>query len=128
MPKQDGRYYIGKRGEEAAAGLLKENGYKILARNYKSRLGEIDIIALDKGTFCFVEVKAREGVACGYPQEAVSKFKQRQVSKTALYFLKEKGFLNKKARFDVVSVIYEGGLPQLSLIKDAFELDSQFTY
>lgn len=119
---------LGKRGEELAAGLLKENGYKILVRNYKTKLGEIDIVASEKDTICFIEVKARQSDRFGLPSEAISGSKQRQISKAALMFLKEKNLLDKKARFDVISVIYSNDKPQLELIKNAFELSSDFGY
>lgn len=126
MSKQN--LYLGKSGEEAATNFLKENGYKILVRNYKTKLGEVDIIALDKDTLCFIEVKTRYSLKFGSPLEAVSKFKQRQISKAALKFLKENNLLNKRARFDVVSVIYSDEVPKLDLVKNAFELDSSFIY
>lgn len=122
------RLQLGKQGEDLAVVFLKKNGYKILARNYKTKLGEIDIIALDKGTLCFVEVKTRNSDRFGAPAEAVSSFKQRQISKAALCYLKEKKLLERKARFDVVSVVYSNEKPQLELIKDAFELDPNYTY
>ncbi len=117
---------LGKYGEELAVSLLKEQGYKIIARNYKSQFGEIDIIARDKETICFVEVKTRRSERFGLPQEAVSSFKQRQIAKCALVFLKERGLLDKKARFDVVSINYSQNNPQTDLLKDAFELDAHF--
>ncbi len=125
-PKQN--LYFGKSGEEAAAALLKENGYKILARNYKSKLGEIDIVAQEKDTICFIEVKTRHTDKFGLPQEAVLGRKQRQISKAAINFLKENKLLDKKARFDVVSIICPQDNPELDLIKNAFELDARFTY
>jgi len=124
VSKQD----LGKKGEEAAVGLLKDNGYKIMLKNYKTKLGEIDIIASDKDTICFIEVKTRQSDRFGLPAEAVSESKQRQISKLALTFLKEKNFLDKKARFDVVSILYSQDRPQLGLIKNAFELNSDFVY
>jgi len=114
-------------GEAAAADFLKARGYKIIEQNYRTSLGEIDIIARDKDTYCFVEVKTRRTEEFGLPQEAVSKFKQRQISKTALLFLKENLLLDKSARFDVVSIMYAKEPPQISLIKDAFDLDESFT-
>lgn len=126
MSKQ--HLYFGKSGEEAAVSLLKDNGYKILLKNYKSKLGEIDIIARDKDTVCFVEVKTRHTDRFGLPQEAISRSKQRQISKAALLYLKENNLLDRKARFDVVSVVYSGDVPKLDLLKDAFELDESFTY
>ena len=120
------RLRLGKCGEEIAVDFLKEQGYEIIARNYKSRFGEIDIIARDKDTLCFVEVKTRHSKEFGSPEEAVTAFKQRQIAKSALAFLKERALLNKKARFDVVSINYSKDTPQKNLIKDAFELDAHF--
>lgn len=123
------RLYIGKAGEEAAASFLRRSGYKILATNYKNKLGEIDIIACDRDTYVFIEVKTRYSDRFGSPLEAVSYAKQRQISKAAVSFLKENNLLDKRARFDVVSVKYsKGAKEELYLIKDAFELDSRFTY
>lgn len=124
MSKQN--IYLGKRGEGATADFLKENGYKILKANYKTKLGEVDIIAYDKDTLCFIEVKTRDSLRFGSPQEAVSHFKQRQISKVALQFLKSNNLLNKKARFDVVSVIYAEDKPAFDLIKNAFELEERY--
>ncbi len=126
MSKQN--FQFGKSGEEIALGLLKKSGYKILARNYRTRLGEIDIVACDKDTICFIEVKSRHSDKFGSPQEAVLKSKQRQISKAALVFLKEKNLLDRKARFDVVSVLSADEAPKLELIRNAFELDGGFTY
>ena len=119
---------IGKSGEELACELLKKNGYKILVRNYKTKIGEIDIVACDKDTICFIEVKTRYSDKYGLPQEAVLNSKQRQIAKAALIFLKENNLLDKKARFDVVSIIYLKERPKFDLIKNAFELDTSFTY
>jgi len=119
---------LGKRGELAAADFLKHNGYKVIFRNYKSRLGEIDIIAKDGDTVCFIEVKARSSEKFGLPQEALSPFKQRQIGKVALWFLKQNNLLDKKARFDVVSLVYLGQSPKIVLFKNAFDLDQSFTY
>lgn len=118
---------LGRKGEEAAAKFLQENKYKILTRNYKTKLGEIDIIAQDKDTLIFIEVKARHTDRFGLPCEAVSRPKQRQISKAALSFLKENNLLNKKARFDVVSVLYSpDGATRIDLTKNAFELDERY--
>lgn len=122
------RIHLGKKGEEAAVDLLKEQGYKILKRNYRTKLGEIDIVACDRDMVCFIEVKTRHSDRFGLPSDAIFKSKQRQIAKCALVFLKENNLLDKKARFDVVSVIYSEGAPKLDLIKNAFELDERFTY
>jgi putative endonuclease len=120
--------FFGKSGEKIAVNFLKENGYKILSQNYKTKLGEVDIVAKDKDTFCFVEVKTRRSDKFGMPQEAVNFAKKRQISKAALNFLKTNSLLDKKARFDVVSVIYSEDKPKVDLIKDAFELDERYIY
>jgi len=122
------RIELGRAGEETAADFLRNNGYRILFLNYKTKLGEIDIIAKDKDVICFIEVKTRVTDKFGLPQEAVSPAKQRQIGKAALVFLKEKKLLDKKARFDVVSVIYAQGRSKIDLIQNAFELDKSFTY
>lgn len=127
MPVSCKNLNLGKTGEEEAADFLKENGYKIIARNYKTRLGEIDIIAYDEDTVCFVEVKTRNSERFGLPQEAVSRIKQRQIAKAALCFIKEKDLFNRKARFDVVSISYAQIPPKINLIKNAFELSESFT-
>lgn len=118
---------LGKVAEESAAKFLEKSGYRILKRNYRTRFAELDIIAKERGVICFVEVKARRTDRFGLPQEAVSRLKQLQISKAALAFLKENKLLEHKARFDVVSVSYCGNDARFNLIKDAFELDAQFT-
>ena len=122
------RITLGNKGEKLAADLLQDSGYRILYRNYKTKLGEIDIIAKDKDTICFIEVKTRSSDRFGCGSEAVLKTKQRQIAKVALNFLKDKRFLDKKARFDVVSLDCSSLEPRLDLIKDAFELDRSFSY
>lgn len=118
---------LGKAGEEDAVRFLKNNGYKILMKNYRTKLGEVDIVARDKDAYCFIEVKARSFDRFGLPQESVSRRKQIQISKASLQFIKERNLFNKKARFDVVSVMYEQNTPRIDLIKNAFELDERFT-
>ena len=121
---------LGKAGEATALNFLKTKGYRILARNYKTKLGEIDIIAVDKDTVCFVEVKTRTSKRFGLPEEAVCLFKQKQIAKAALSFLKQNKLLHKKARFDVVSIIgaSQSEAAQIDLIQNAFELDDSYVY
>jgi len=119
---------LGKRGEAQAADFLRKKGYKILALNYRSKLGEIDCIAKEQDTICFIEVKTRSSERFGLPSEAVSAGKQKQISRAAVAFLKEKGMLDRKARFDVVSLVYSAAGPRIDLIKNAFELSGGFTF
>jgi putative endonuclease len=118
----------GKSGEDIAVGFLGKNGYKILARNYKNKFGEIDVIAKEHGTICFLEVKSRYSKRFGAPQEAVTGRKQRQISRAALCFLKENNLLGSSARFDVVSVISASYTHKIELFKNAFELEQKFSY
>ena len=85
-------------------------------------MGEMDIIAKEKDTLAFIEVKTRTSTTFGPPQLAVNSSKQRQLSKVALYFLKEKGIEDAKARFDVVAILLRSKGEEIELIKDAFEL------
>jgi putative endonuclease len=119
---------FGKAAESAAVEFLKTKGYKIPKRNYKNNFGEIDIIARQSGVICFLEVKAtRRRLNLGTQQEAVTGAKQRQISRVAVDYLKSNNLLGKPARFDVVALLYEKDLPEISLIKDAFELNPDLT-
>ena len=118
---------FGKAAEAAAVKFLEARGYKILRRNYKTKFSEIDIIAKDKDVLCFIEVKARHSDRFGQPGEALSLNKQRQISKAAICYLKENNLLEHSARFDVVSLLYTHDLPEIDLVKDAFELNCGFT-
>lgn len=126
MPKAEES--LGLKGEEAAASFLISKGYRIISRNYKNKLGEIDIIAEDGDVICFVEVKTRKSKRFGLAKESVTAKKQRQIAKTAIGFLKEKGFLNRRARFDVVALDYSSFEAKLDLIRDAFVLEGSFNY
>jgi putative endonuclease len=113
---------LGKKGEEIALRFLKKKGYRIIEKNYVCKMGEMDIIAKEKDTLAFIEVKTRTSTTFGPPQLAVNSSKQRQLSKVALYFLKEKGIEDVKARFDVVAILLGPKGEEIELIRDAFEL------
>jgi len=109
--------------------FLRNQGYKIIEHNFKNSLGEIDIIAQDKGDLCFVEVKTRKTERFGSPFEAISKTKQRKLSQVALSYLKDKNLFNKSARFDVVGIVHGNrGKVTIELLKNAFELTSPYAY
>jgi putative endonuclease len=124
------RIELGKRGEGIATRFLEDNGYKILEKNYKSKLGEIDIIAQEDKTLVFVEVKTQKTHTTGSPQESVNQDKQYQLSKAAITFLKSRSLLSKSCRFDVVSIILneDKTLEEIKLIKNAFYLNERYTY
>jgi len=113
---------LGQKGEEVAIQFLKKNGYRILETNYVCKLGEIDIIAKEKDTLTFIEVKTRTSTLFGPPQLSVTPAKQMQLSKAALYFMKEKNLENVKARFDVVAILLDPQGEKIELIRDAFDL------
>jgi putative endonuclease len=113
---------LGKKGEELALRFLKKRGYRIIERNYVCKMGEMDIIAKERDTFVFIEVKTRTSTTFGPPQLAVNPKKQLQMSKIALHFLKEKNLEDLKARFDVVAILLSPKGEEIELIKDAFDL------
>ena len=113
---------IGPTGENEAVIFLEKRGYKILERNYRKRMGEIDIIARHKDALCFIEVKTRQSTSYGSPLEAVTKQKQRQIIRLSLYYLKEKNIADPKMRFDVVSIDKTlSPEHQIKLIPNAFD-------
>lgn len=118
----------GIEGEDRAAAFLAARGYHILARNYRTPLGEIDIVATEGDTVCFVEVKARGSDALGTPAEAVSGLKQRRLSRAAVAFLKTRKLLGTPARFDVVAILYGAGQWQCEVYKNAFDIDQSCIY
>lgn len=101
--------WLGDRGERLAVRHLKKLGYRILARQSRSRMGEIDIVALDGETIVFVEVKTRSSQAAGHPTEAVTFAKQQQLTRVALAWLKSRGMLERRARFDVIAITWAKG-------------------
>ena len=116
------RQQFGKESEFLAVRYLKKKGYKILEQNYRNKIGEIDIIAKEKGALVFVEVKARKTYVFGNPKWAITPKKQRKISMVALYYLKATKQTHVKARFDVVSLSLAKDNPQIEIIKNAFEL------
>ena len=113
---------LGNKGEEVAAKFLKRNGYRIIARNYKTPLGEIDIIAKDGNTIVFVEVKTRTSNAFGYPFEPVTRRKKDKLKNLALLYLKKHAH-ESSARFDVISISSDKNMKmEIEHIKDAFEV------
>jgi len=117
----DERQLLGAEGERAAERFLRRHGYTIVARNYRCRSGEVDLIALDRATVVFIEVKTRTQAGFGSPFEAVHSRKQRQIQRAALHYLGENHLHDRDARFDVVGVWWEDGRVRCELLKIAFE-------
>ena len=100
---------LGRWGEERAARFLKKRRYKIVERNYRCRLGEIDIVARWRETLVFVEVKTRRDEEDIPPQYSVNRRKQLQIIRTARVYLKEHYLSAEKCRFDVIAIVAGAG-------------------
>lgn len=111
---------LGRAGEDAAAQFLISKGCTILEKNFRTRRFEIDIIAKDGNTFCFVEVKTRSNLKKGLPREAVMPAKQQKIIMGAAFYLKQHRIINQPIRFDVVEVMMAGGTAQITHIPNAF--------
>ncbi len=114
---------IGRQGEDLAADFLKKSGYRVLERNYSCKLGEIDMIARDGETLVFIEVKARRSAAFGPAVDALTLTKQRRLHRLALYYLQRKKIKDQPMRFDVVAVDMSREEEEITIYKNAFEVD-----
>ena len=112
---------IGKLGEDIATNYLKQKGYKILDRNFESRQGEIDIIAIDKKEIVFIEVKTRTSNKYGTPSEAVNKIKQKHMLQTIKYYLYIRNLSEEFVRIDVIEVYIKDNVYKVNHIKQALE-------
>lgn len=117
------RRLFGDRGEKAAAKFLKRKGYRVLAKQFGTRWGELDLICLDGESIVFVEVKTRRSAATTQPAEAVDRRKQMHLTKAALFWLKQNQLLEHRARFDIVAVVWpdDARQPQIEHFENAFD-------
>jgi putative endonuclease len=121
------RLSLGKSGEDLAVRFLRNKGYSIIGTNYRTRYGEIDIIARQRKILVFVEVKTRKGSFLDTPLSAVTATKQRHISMAAQEYLCKNDLFKSEARFDVIAVHLEGeGAPRIEHIDNAFELNFGF--
>jgi putative endonuclease len=114
---------LGRRGERAAERYLRRLGYKIVARSARGRMGELDLVAVDRRTVVFVEVKTRRSHEAGHPADAVGPNKQRRLTRLALAYLKRHDLLEHASRFDVVAITWpkDARKPTIEHIQNAFE-------
>lgn len=103
------RLSLGKWGEDQASRFLKRRRFKILERNYRCPLGEIDIIARHRDTLVFVEVRTKEAGYYLPPQASVTQRKQKQIIRVAQFYLKQNHISDQRCRFDVVAITSEVG-------------------
>lgn len=109
---------VGTTFEQKAANYLVENGYQILDKNFRCKIGEIDLIAKSEGYLCFIEVKYRSSTTKGFPAEAINYTKIRRITRTAeFYMLLHKIPQDTPCRFDAVVILDN----EISLIKNAFD-------
>jgi putative endonuclease len=111
-------------GEELACAELERRGYAVIARRYRTRVGEIDIVARDGETTVFVEVKTRAGDEFGGAAAAVTAWKQRRLTYMATDYIARHGLHNRPCRFDVVTVELVNGLTRVELYLNAFDSTS----
>ena len=116
----DARQTLGILGEDLACAELQRRGYAILARRYRTRYGEIDVIAREGDTIVFVEVKARETQRFGGAAAAVTGWKQRRITRMALDFLARGRMAERPCRFDVVAIQFQDGKALIEVYANAF--------
>jgi putative endonuclease len=122
MTPPSDRITLGKAGEDFACRELERRGYEILARRFRTRYGEIDIVAREGEALVFVEVKARRSTRFGEPSEAVHWRKQQTIARIAAEYVLRHGIGHGSCRFDVVSVVFGDGLrPRLEVLRGAFD-------
>jgi putative endonuclease len=115
------RQTLGRRGEDLACRELERRGYAIVARRFRVRSGELDIIARDGATLVFVEVKARMGRQFGEAAEAVTPLKRLRMTRLANEYLVRHHVPECACRFDVVAIQFGDGAPDIQLIQNAFD-------
>jgi putative endonuclease len=117
----DPRHELGERGEQAAEAYLRAQGMKLVARRFRTPVGELDLVLLDGDTVVFVEVKSQTSQQFNEPHERVDGAKRRKVARTAAWFLHHRRLAMRPCRFDVVSILIdETGAPQIRHFPDAF--------
>ncbi len=114
---------LGRAGEKAALKFIKSHGYKPLVRNFSARGGEVDIIALDGDTICFVEVRTRSSNSFASPEATVDRRKQARIRSAASTYLAKHRMQNRRCRFDLVAILADSDAKaewQIELIRGAF--------
>jgi len=113
---------VGNRGEDLAASVLRDAGYRVLDRNYRCGRNEVDLVCLDPRSeeVVFVEVKARSGTGYGPPEASVTEEKRATLIEVARAYLHERQLDGAPARFDVVGILLAGNPPKIDHHKNAF--------
>lgn len=123
------RRWRGQRGEEMAVAFLKRQGYRIVCQNYRYQRGEVDIIAWDKATLVFIEVKTKGQLDFGAPQAMVDRRKQHTIVRVAMGYVQEHHLRRTPLRFDVVAITWlSGAEPTVTHVPAAFTPTADFLY
>lgn len=115
----------GRSGEDLACAHLESRGYAVLARNFRSRTGEVDVVARSQGTTVFVEVKERRSASHGHGFESVTGPKRRRIVRAARHYAAVHGLLESPLRFDVISIDWRDGRPEIRHDQGAFDADGR---
>ena len=121
---------VGDKGEKLAEDFLKRKGYNIIQRNYRCKLGEIDIIAEQDNVIVFVEVRTKQTESFGLPQYSITSGKMNRITKSALCYIQEKELYERSCRFDVIAITFsqDSRKPNIEHIENAFELSRNYMY
>jgi putative endonuclease len=122
MPVENQKQILGREGEQIAERYLKKKGYRLVERNYRCPVGELDLIVLDRQVIVFVEVKTRMDDSFGGPLESVHSRKQQRMIQAAQFFLSQQRLHHREARFDVVGVSFVGRETTIEHIQNAFDV------
>jgi putative endonuclease len=128
MMKPFWRRWFGNRSERAAAHYLRKAGLRIVARNYRCSLGELDLVGVDGNCIVFVEVRSTEGRDAARPALSVDAHKQRRLTNLAVHFLQQRRLIGRPARFDVVAVSWPPNEKDAHVVhhQNAFEAVGSF--
>jgi len=121
---------VGDKGEKLAEDFLKRKGFNIIQRNYRCKLGEIDIIAEQDDVIVFVEVRTKRTESFGIPQSSITSGKISRITKTALSYIQEKELFDRSCRFDVIAITFpqKSKEPNIEHIENAFEMNRMYMY
>lgn len=117
------RQELGRRAEDAAAEYLRQRRYVILARNVRSRFGEIDLVTAQGSTLVFVEVRSRSSDRFGSGIESIDRRKRRRIVRMAALYLAQQGLEERAVRFDVIGVDWSDGTARIDHVENAFAVD-----
>jgi len=112
---------LGREGEQIAANYLERQGFQIVAQNFRTRWGELDIVAKKGGEYYFVEVKTRQSLTHGHPTEQLTAYRLQRFQKMTLYYAQKHHLLNQKLHCSLLGIDFSQGNPQISWLRDIID-------